>query len=65
MGKIYCLFGKSSSGKDTLFKMLLENKELGLKTIIPYTTRPIRMGEKDGVEYHFSTEEELNKKISL
>ena len=58
MGKIYCLFGKSSSGKDTLFKMLLENKELGLKTIIPYTTRPIRMGEKDGVEYHFSTEAE-------
>lgn len=61
MGKIYCLFGKSSSGKDTLFKMLLENKELGLKTIIPYTTRPIRMGEKDGVEYHFSTEAEVEE----
>ena len=61
MGKIYCLFGKSSSGKDTLFKMLLENKELGLKTIIPYTTRPIRMGEKDGVEYHFSTEVEVEE----
>ena len=44
-----------------MFKMLLENKELGLKTIIPYTTRPIRMGEKDGVEYHFSTEAEVEE----
>lgn len=61
MGKIFCLFGKSSSGKDTLYKMILERKELGLKTIVPYTTRPVRMGEKDGVEYHFSTEEELKK----
>lgn len=61
MGKIYCLFGKSSSGKDTLFKMILENQELGLKTIVPYTTRPIRIGEKDGVEYHFSTEDEVEK----
>ncbi|MEE1248908.1 MAG: guanylate kinase [Lachnospiraceae bacterium] len=61
MGKIYCLFGKSSSGKDTLFKMLLEKKELDLKTIIPYTTRPIRMGERDGVEYHFSTEAEVEE----
>lgn len=61
MGKIYCLLGKSSSGKDTLFKMVLENKELGLKTIVPYTTRPIRLGEKDGVEYHFSTEEQVKE----
>lgn len=58
MGKIYCLFGKSSSGKDTLFKMLLKKEELGLKTIIPYTTRPIRAGETEGVEYHFVTEQE-------
>lgn len=57
MGKIYCLLGKSSSGKDTLFKMLLEESGLALKTIVPYTTRPIRVGEQEGVEYHFVTEE--------
>lgn len=52
MGKIFCLMGKSSSGKDTLFKMLTgRNKRL--KTIVPYTTRPIREGEKNGVEYFF------------
>ena len=61
MGKIYCLLGKSSSGKDTLFKMLLEESGLALKTIVPYTTRPIRVGEQEGVEYHFVTEETQKK----
>lgn len=56
MGKIICLMGKSSSGKDTIFKRLLEREDLGLKTIVPYTTRPIRIGEREGVEYHFTDE---------
>lgn len=56
MGKIICLMGKSSSGKDTIFKRLLEREDLGLKTIVPYTTRPIRVGEREGVEYHFTDE---------
>lgn len=59
MGKIFCLMGKSSSGKDTIFKQLSEEQELGLKTIVPYTTRPIRNGEKDGTEYYFVTDEKL------
>ena len=45
MGKIYCMMGKSSTGKDTLYKMLLEDGALSLKKIIPYTTRPMRRGE--------------------
>ncbi len=56
MGKIYCMMGKSSTGKDTLYKMLLEDGALSLKKIIPYTTRPMRRGETDGVEYYFSAE---------
>lgn len=59
MGKIYCMMGKSSSGKDTLFKMLLEDEELTLKTMVPYTTRPMRAGETHGVEYYFCDEEQL------
>ena len=59
MGKIYCMMGKSSSGKDTLYKMLLQDKELSLKTVVPYTTRPMRAGERDGVEYYFCDEERL------
>lgn len=57
MGKIFCVMGKSSSGKDTLYQML--QQELHFSTIIPYTTRPIREGETEGVEYHFITDERV------
>lgn len=58
MGKIYCVMGKSSSGKDTVYKKLKEQyKEFRL--IVPYTTRPIREGEKDGVEYYFVDPEQF------
>ena len=57
MGKIVYLMGKSSSGKDTIYKRLLKDEELGLKTIVPYTTRPIRDGEREGQEYFFTDEE--------
>lgn len=60
MGKIYCMMGKSATGKDTLFKMLLEDQQLSLKTIVPYTTRPMRAGERDGVEYFFCDEQTLS-----
>lgn len=54
MGKIFCIMGKSATGKDTIYKRLLQNSELGLKRIVSYTTRPIREGEKEGEEYHFT-----------
>lgn len=58
MGKLYYLMGKSSSGKDTLYKEIL--REIPeLRTLTLYTTRPIREGETDGVEYHFVSEEIL------
>ncbi len=56
MGKIVCLMGKSSSGKDTIYKKILMQEKVHLETIVPYTTRPIRAGERDGVEYHFTDE---------
>ena len=52
MGKIFCIMGKSSSGKDTVYKRLQEMLP-GFKKITMYTTRPIREGEKEGEEYHF------------
>jgi guanylate kinase len=54
MGKIFRLMGKSSSGKDTIFRKLLQQENLQLKPIILYTTRPIRKNEKQGREYHFT-----------
>lgn len=56
MGMIVFLMGKSSTGKDTLFKRLRESQAITLFTMIPYTTRPIRNGEKNGVEYYFTDE---------
>lgn len=57
MGKIVCLMGKSSSGKDSIYKKLLEQNTVRLQKIVPYTTRPIRVGECNGVEYHFTDDE--------
>lgn len=45
--------GKSSTGKDTIYKELVNCRQLKLKTIVGYTTRPIREGECEGREYHF------------
>lgn len=53
MGKLFCLMGKSASGKDAIFRYLKENKALELKEIVPYTTRPMRKGEENGVGYYF------------
>lgn len=62
---IFYLMGKSSSGKDTIFRRLMEDEGLSLETIVSYTTRPIREGEVEGVEYHFVKDyemEEMEKK---
>lgn len=59
MGKIFYVFGKSSTGKDTIYRSLMENRALGLRPMVPYTTRPIRAGETPGIEYHFTDEAEL------
>ena len=60
MGKIFYLMGKSASGKDTIYKKVKETLP-ALKTIVIYTTRPIREGEQDGVEYYFVDDEKLDK----
>jgi len=66
MGKIFVVMGKTSSGKDTVYKKVLDNLTLNQgvlapKTVVIYTTRPMRPGETNGVEYFFATEEELQK----
>jgi guanylate kinase len=61
MAKIFFVLGKSCSGKDTIFRHLKNNKEINLKTVVGYTTRPMRQEEKNGVEYFFVTEDKLKK----
>lgn len=67
MGKIYYVMGKSASGKDTIFNRLYEECPR-TKKLITYTTRPIRDGEENGVDYHFVDEsviEEYRKQGKL
>lgn len=61
MGKIYCICGKSSTGKDTIYKRIMADEALNLKTIVPYTTRPIREGEQNGREYYFVDDAEAGR----
>lgn len=56
--KIFILVGPSGSGKDTLGKVFTET---GIPELISHTTRTIRDGEVDGVDYNFVTKEEIEE----
>lgn len=60
MGKIFCVFGKSASGKDTFYHELISDVNLNLKPVVLYTTRPMRAGEVHGKNYYFVSIEEMN-----
>lgn len=60
MSRIFCLTGKSCSGKDTLYARILECHP-ELVPVILHTTRPRRPGEVDGQTYHFVTEAQLRQ----
>ncbi len=61
MNKLICLMGKSCTGKDTIYKKLLADDELGLHVLVPYTTRPIRRNEQSGIEYNFVSEDDYDR----
>ncbi|MCR5430047.1 MAG: guanylate kinase [Eubacterium sp.] len=61
MGKIFFILGKSCSGKDTIFQEIKENNNLDLKTVVGYTTRPMRENEVDGEEYFFVDRDRLEE----
>ena len=53
------MIGKSGSGKDTIYKEILKEADKHLVPVIPYTPRPRRADEIEGLNYHFVTEEQL------
>ena len=61
MARLFYIVGKSSTGKDTIYREVLGQPDLELNPLVMYTTRPIREGETDGKEYHFADEEILKK----
>ena len=60
MGKIYCVMGKSSSGKDSIYSRIMQQGNPALLRIVPYTTRPRREGET-----HVQQVESAGKVIEL
>lgn len=59
-GKIFVIVGRSGSGKDTIYKRLLEELDF-LVPVVQYTTRPMRDGEINGKEYNFIDDDEFNE----
>lgn len=57
MSRIFYIMGKSSSGKDSIYKKLIA--ELGFDPLVIYTTRPMRENEMEGREYHFVDKDEF------
>lgn len=53
--------GKSASGKDNIYRRLLEEKDLDLHELVLYTTRPKRQDEVDGREYFFVDDEKFQQ----
>lgn len=62
-GSLIIISGTTCAGKGTVVDQLLKrNSNLGLS--ISYTSREMREGETNGVEYYFISQEEFEKKIS-
>lgn len=61
MGSLFYIIGKSSTGKDTIYKELCAKQDLSLKPLVMYTTRPIRDMEEDGREYYFVDDATLHQ----
>lgn len=61
-GTLYTISAPSGAGKTSLVHALLAGDK-GVRVSISHTTRPIRPGEEDGVNYHFVSEEEFLRMV--
>ena len=57
-GRLFIVTAPSGAGKTSLLRELL-NREERLAVSISHTTRPMREGEEDGVDYYFVSPEEF------
>lgn len=55
-GTLFIVSAPSGAGKTSLLKALVETEEQ-IKVSISHTTRPMRPGEADGVDYHFTSQD--------
>jgi guanylate kinase len=61
-GHLFVIAAPSGSGKTTLVRRLLDSlDDIGFS--VSLTTRPVRGSERDGVDYHFVTEDVFRRKV--
>jgi guanylate kinase len=63
VARVFVITGPSGVGKGTLIRGLMERLPL-LELSVSATTRAPRPGERDGVEYHFLTRDEFDRKVA-
>src|ERR1039457_1291727 len=63
MANVFVIPGPSGVGKGTLIRGLIERID-GLELSVSATTRAPRPGESDGVDYHFLTREEFDRRVA-
>ncbi len=61
-GTLYIFSAPSGAGKTSLVKALLAEME-GIEVSVSHTTRAMRPGEQDGVDYHFISKDEFENKV--
>ena len=61
-GNLFVISAPSGSGKTTLVRRLLDTLD-DVQFSTSFTTRSVRGSERDGIDYHFITEESFRSKI--
>jgi guanylate kinase len=62
VARVFVITGPSGVGKGTLIRGLMERLP-ALELSVSATTRAPRPGERDGVDYHFLTREEFERRV--
>jgi len=60
---VLVLAGPSGSGKNAIINKILESHRNGVR-LVTATTRPMRPGEVDGVDYHFFDQDRFDSELS-
>jgi len=63
VARVFVITGPSGVGKGTLIRGLME-REPRLELSVSATTRDPRPGERDGVDYHFLTRAEFDRRVA-
>ncbi len=58
--ELICLIGESGAGKSTIARQMESRHRYS--QIVTYTTRPMRKGERNGIDYHFISPQEFERK---